>query len=238
MQSTGQTSTQAVSFVPMHGSVMMYATLMSSKPTKGPALDTLAAPGSQPRSITRAFGAESRSAKAATAGIVAAVAVLACTVFRSAPSTPLRASAQLPDGPSTTLRAGPSTALRAGWRDAPQYVRLFAPEAKRAAYRAYVSPLGLEATLEQITADPAILHPPGAWTPQAMIPYDAFGLSGSYNRWKVAGLYRSRRAQVARGPRVDQGGTESWTLIAPYPDEALQRLEPGTLIIVLRIPSD
>ena len=29
---------------------------------------------------------------------------------------------------------------------------------------------------------------------------------------------------------------ESWTLIAPYPDAALQRLELGTLIIVLRIP--
>src|SRR5689334_6387956 len=30
MQSTGQTSTQAVSFVPMHGSVMMYAKTRSS----------------------------------------------------------------------------------------------------------------------------------------------------------------------------------------------------------------
>ena len=69
-----------------------------------------------------------------------------------------------------------------------------------------------------------------------MIPYDAFGLAGSYNRWKVAGLYRSRRAYVAYGPRLDQGQTESWTLIAPYPDVGLQRLEPGTLIIVLRIP--
>jgi hypothetical protein len=29
MQSTGQTSTQLASFVPMHGSVMMYATLLS-----------------------------------------------------------------------------------------------------------------------------------------------------------------------------------------------------------------
>jgi hypothetical protein len=35
---------------------------------------------------------------------------------------------------------------------------------------------------------------------------------------------------------VDQGRTESWTLIAPYPDAALQRLEAGTLIIVLRVP--
>lgn len=165
----------------------------------------------QPRSIARA-----------TTGILAALAVLVCT--------DLRPAAQLSDSPST--------ALRAGWREAPQYISLFVPQTQRAAYRAYVSPLGVEATLKQLTADPAILRPPGAWTPQAMIPYDAFGLSGSYNRWKVAGLYRSRRAQVARGPRVDQGQTESWTLISPYPDEALQRLESGTLIIVLRIPSD
>jgi hypothetical protein len=183
---------------------------MSSKGSKG---------SSQPRSITRA-----------TTGILAALAVLVCT--------DLRPAAQLSDGPSTGLRAGPSTALRAGWREAPQYISLFVPQTQRAAYRAYVSPLGVEGTLKQLTADPAILRPPGAWTPRAMIPYDAFGLSGSYNRWNVAGLYRSRRAQVARGPRVDQGQMESWTLISPYPDEALQRLESGTLIIVLRIPSN
>jgi hypothetical protein len=160
----------------------------------------------QPSSITRP-----------TVGILAALVVLACTDLRS-PSTPLGAAA--PEG----------------WREAPEYVNLLAPRAHRDAYRAYVSPLGLEATLKHLLADPAILHPPGAWQPQAMIPYDAFGLSGSYNRWNVAGLYRSRRAQVARGPRLDQGQLESWTLIAPYPDVALRRLEPGTLILVLRIP--
>jgi hypothetical protein len=42
---------------------------------------------------------------------------------------------------------------------------------------------------------------------------------------------------VARGPRVvDHGRSESWMLVAPYPDPALQHLEPGTLIIVLTIP--
>ena len=152
---------------------------------------------------------------------MAAAAVLACTDLRSA---------QLPGAPSTSLRAG--------WREAPEYVRLFAPQTQHGAYRAYVSALGFEETLKQITETPAALHPPGAWTPQAMIPYDAFGLTGSYNRWKVAGLYRSLRARVARGPMLDQGQTESWTLIAPYPDETLQRLEPGTLIIVLRNPLD
>ena len=201
MQSTGQTSTQAVSFVPTHGSQMMYATLMSSKPKAD----------SKPRSITRA-----------RAGLLLA-AVLTCTDLRSAAQQPAD---------------GPSTVLRAGWREAAQYVELFAPREQRAAYRAYVSPVGLEATLADLLADPGVLQPPGAWTPQAMIPYDAFGLSGSYNRWKVAGLYRSRRAQVAHGPRVDHGQVESWTLMAPYPDAALQRLEPGTLILVLRVPSD
>jgi hypothetical protein len=122
------------------------------------------------------------------------------------------------------------------WREAPEYVRLFAPRAYQSAYRAYVSPAGLDATLRTLLADPAVLHPPGAWEPQPLIPYDAFGLSGGYNRWKVAGLYRSRRAQVARGPRLDQGQAESWMLVTPYPDVTLQRLEPGTLIIVLRIP--
>lgn len=201
MQSTGQTSTQAVSFVPTHGSQMMYATLMPSKPKAD----------WKPRSITRAG-----------VGVLAVGALLACTDLRSAAQAP----------------AGPSTWLRAGWREAPQYVELFAPPARRAAYRAYVSPGGLEATLKELLADPGVLQPPGAWTARAVIPYDAFGLSGSYNRWKVAGLYRSRRAQIAHGPRVDQGHVESWTLVAPYPDQALQRLEPGTLILVLRVPSD
>jgi hypothetical protein len=151
--------------------------------------------------------------------------VLACTDLRSQ----IRAQSDRP---------APSTALRAGWREAPEYLDLFAPSAQRSAYRAYVSPLEIQATLRQLLADPGVRRPPGAWTPQAMIPYDAFGLTGSYNRWKVAGLYRSRRAQVAHGPRVDEGQLESWTLIAPFPDTALQRLEPGTLMLVLRVPPD
>jgi hypothetical protein len=230
MQSTGQTSTQAVSFVPTHGSVMMYATLMSSKPTKGDALDV------QPRSITRPSRTPVRAAGTTMAVLAAtAIAVWACTNLRAAAQA-------LGAGPSTAARSGastvPSTVLTAGWREAPEYVGLFAPSSRRDAYRAYVSAAGIEATLTQILMDPGVLHPPGAWTAQAMIPYDAFGLSGSYNRWRVAGLYRSRRVQVVRGPRLEQGRLESWTLVAPFPDQDLQRLEPGTLIIVLRMPSD
>jgi hypothetical protein len=168
--------------------------------------------------VSSKSGSQPSSITRALPALVAVAAVLVCA--------DLRAQIEFKSGGRPT------------WTEAPGYLDLFAPKTHRSAYRAYVSPLDLEATLKQLLADPGVLHPPGAWALQAMIPYDAFGLTGSYNRWKVAGLYRSRRAQVVRGPRLDQGQTESWTLIAPYPDETLQRLEPGTLIIVLRLPSD
>jgi hypothetical protein len=158
------------------------------------------------------------------AAAVLAVCVLACTDLRSAESfdyAPPDSAQGRQDRP---------------WHDAPEYLSLFAPSAHREDYRAYVSPLGLEETLKTLFADPAVQRLPGAWEPKAMIPFDAFGRTGSYNRWKLAGLYGSRRALVARGPRVDHGRTESWMLVAPYPDPSLQRLETGTLIIVLTIP--
>jgi hypothetical protein len=124
------------------------------------------------------------------------------------------------------------------WRDAPEYLPLFAPSGPRAtAYEAFVSPRTLDAALESLEAEPGLLAPPGAWQPKPLLPFDAFGQTGRYDRWKMARLYGSRRAQVARGPRGAEGRvTESWTLISPYPDPSLTRLEPGTLLIVLRIP--
>ena len=153
---------------------------------------------------------------------LAAACVLACTDLRSAEPFDFAQGGQ--DKPVDS------------WREAPEYLPLFAPAAHRDDYRAYVSPLGLDETLKALLADPAIQQPPGAWEPQAMIAFDAFGRSGGYNRWKLAGLYGSRRARVARGPRVDRGQSESWMLVAPFPDPALLHLEPGTLIIVLKIP--
>jgi hypothetical protein len=130
------------------------------------------------------------------------------------------------------------TDLRAAepWREAPAYLTVFVPRGHRDAYRAYRSPLSLDETLRALLAEPGVERPPGAWQVQTVTPFEAFGRTGSYNRWQLAGLYGSRRVRVARGPRLDRGHAESWTLVAPYPDPALQRLEPGTLIIVLRIP--
>ena len=124
------------------------------------------------------------------------------------------------------------------WREAPEFQALFAPPGpRRGAYRTYVSPMDLDAALRQLKDDPALLRSPRAWLPQALLPLDAFGQAGPYDRWALLRLYGAQRPRVARGAREENGRvTESWTLISPYPDTGLQRLEPGTLLIVLRIP--
>ena len=124
------------------------------------------------------------------------------------------------------------------WREAPEFRRLFVPAGPRGdAYRTYVSEMDLDAVLKQLQDDVSLLRPPGAWEPLALLPLDAFGQSGPYSRWAVLRLYGAQRARVARGPRARDGRVEeSWTLISPYPDATLQRLEQGTLLIVLRLP--
>ena len=129
------------------------------------------------------------------------------------------------------------------WRDAREFLPLFAPSgARAAAYRIYVSRRDLQTVLTQIGSEPSAMHPPGAWLPAAQLPLDAFGQTGGYDRSKLARLYGAKRALVARGPRESAGpstalGTsrpvEAWTLISPYPSRDMQRLEPGTMLIVL-----
>lgn len=121
------------------------------------------------------------------------------------------------------------------WNEAPAYVPLFAPAGPRAsAYHFYVSQLGIETLLAQLATEPSLLRPPGSWTAVALLPSDVFGQSGRYDRAKLARLYGSKRAVVARGPST----TEAWTLVSPYPSPDLARLEPGTLLIVLDLAAN
>ena len=139
---------------------------------------------------------------------------------------------------SQLLRPATPPASRAHWREAPEYVALFAPRPSREAYRAFVSDASLASVLQDVTTRPApAIASPGAWRARPENPLDAFGLGGTYDRWKVSRLYGSRRPAVARGPRGFDGIVdESWTLISPYPTADLDRLDAGTLLIVLRVP--
>jgi hypothetical protein len=65
----------------------------------------------------------------------------------------------------------------------------------------------------------------------------AFGFAGPYDHAHVARLYGGKGVRIARGWRRDGKRFESVTLISPYPDAALTRLNPGTLIIRFSIIS-
>src|SRR5262245_50356268 len=87
------------------------------------------------------------------------------------------------------------------WRDAPEYLTLAAPIGpRRSAYRTYVTTMDLETALARLAEDAEPLAPPGAWMPQSVLPADAFGQTGRYDRLKLARVYGSRRPRVARGP--------------------------------------
>jgi hypothetical protein len=141
------------------------------------------------------------------------------------------------DSPHLARPSAPPGSI-ARWREAPEYVALFAPPVYRDAYRAFVSKVDLATALRLVAGDAGTaIASAGAWQSHPENPLDAFGSGGTFDRWKIARLYGSRRPAVARGPRGVNGIVEeSWTLISPYPAADLGQLAPGTLLIVLRVP--
>jgi len=125
----------------------------------------------------------------------------------------------------------------AEWTPSPAYVALFAPAgAPPGAYSAYVSDASLDTVVRRLQQDFSASAPTGAWVAEAVVPFEAFGQSGRYDRSALARLYGASRARVARGPRIEDGQvTEAWTLISPFPDPMLRRLRSGVLLIVLKV---
>ena len=139
---------------------------------------------------------------------------------------------------AAAAQGGSVRGVGAPWREAPEYLPLLAPAGIRQhAYSVYVSPRDLETTLRQLDADGALVRAPGAWQARPALPWDAFGQAGGYDRSAMARVYGARQPRVARGARMeDFRVVESWTLVEPYPDTTLRRLETGTILIVLRLP--
>jgi hypothetical protein len=141
-----------------------------------------------------------------------------------------------PDAHATVMTgAMPDVPARAGWAASPPHARLFAPPAHGERYRAFISRRPLDELLAGLAAV-APEPPPGAWDADTLPPLDAFGTSGTYDRFALVRLYTGRPVRVARGPRASPSGLETWTLISPYPDARLAALEPGTLLLVFDVP--
>jgi hypothetical protein len=104
----------------------------------------------------------------------------------------------------------------------PAFARLFAPPHPRLG-RYEVCP----------SAEPLSALADAGWTIEATPPLDAFGSAGTFDRAKLARVYGGTPVRVARGWRTVDGQFEAITLLSPYPDPALTRLESGTLIIRL-----
>src|SRR6476619_334923 len=120
MQSTGQTSTHAVSFVPTQGSQMIYATHYSRNWYFV-----------QRRSITRGFRA------------AACAAALCGGLARAGTAAAQARPASYDQDSAGAGRPADPPASPAQWREAPEYVALFVPRVYRDSYRAFVSTLSL-----------------------------------------------------------------------------------------------
>ncbi len=141
----------------------------------------------------------------------------------------------------TTMAAGQAEDLQQPGAPAPALARLFTPlQAPVGAYTVTVLPDGIDAALARVkqalAPGASAGNPAGSWQVQQLDPLEAFGTAGTYDRSKVARLYTGRRVSVVRGP-VERGGrvVAAVTLISPYPDATLSRLEKGTIVIVIRL---
>ena len=184
---------------------------------------------------------------------LAAALGLALAASAAGPAVSGETASSVP-APACSVAGPPSSAaidLPVPGTPSPAHLRLFTPlaappgayivtvmaEPIAAARRRVMTALGVaEAPAAGPGAPAPVGAPPAPWAVRRLEPAEAFGASGPYEPIRLARLFDGRRAEVARGPVVRDGrAVASVTLISPYPDPAFSRLEPGTLVIVLRL---
>jgi hypothetical protein len=84
-------------------------------------------------------------------------------------------------------------------------------------------------SIEQALAEGKSAEPRDAIEPLEAL--DAFGTAGTYDRAALARLYRGTRVRVARRWQQRDNQFVSETLLSPYPDPTLTKLNPGTMVI-------
>lgn len=76
-----------------------------------------------------------------------------------------------------------------------------------------------------------------SWMVERSGPNDVFDGAALFDRARLARLYGGRPIRVARGPMIENGRvTHTVLLVSPYPEPDLEHLNPGTLIMTVRVP--
>ena len=126
-------------------------------------------------------------------------------------------------------------------RPSPAHARLFTPRgAPEGSYVVTVLGAPMETARLQVMRALGVPDAPatgmGPWAVRRLEVTEAFGSSGIYDETRLGRLFNGRRAFVTRGPVTRNGAVvASVTLISPYPDPTLSRLEPGTLAILFDV---
>lgn len=128
-----------------------------------------------------------------------------------------------------------------GARPSIEHRQLFTPRhAPAGAYAALVIDAPIETARPLVMRTLGVPEAPaaglGPWAVRRLEAGEAFGTSGVYDETRLGRLFNGRRASVSRGPVTRDGRVvASVTLISPYPDPTLSRLEPGTLVILFDV---
>ena len=118
-----------------------------------------------------------------------------------------------------------------------QLRRLFTPlHAPDGAFEAYVSDESIDALARRLARLNPSAESRASWIVRRVDVWEAFGSASRFDRYPVMRLYGGIRPRLARGPIVQDGRVvASATLISPYPESSLDRLQTGTLVVVLRL---
>jgi hypothetical protein len=112
------------------------------------------------------------------------------------------------------------------------FTPISAPRGRYVVYRSERPVADIARGLRALDLTPA----PGAWEPNRPEGHDAFGQEGSYDRSRLARLFRGQRVTLIRGSLVKDDRRVAYTLISPFPDASLRHIEPGTMIIEFNVP--
>lgn len=78
----------------------------------------------------------------------------------------------------------------------------------------------------------------GSWVVAQTAAVEAFDSAALFDRAKLARLYGGRHPRIARGPIGRYRTDHVVLLLSPYPEADFSRLNPGTLIMTVRISDD